>query len=204
MCETRRRCRYRDASLPRQPQLPQRKSADCLHYFVGRAGSIYAGVADRSHMLALKMLKGLVAVLDADCIWHWMHSGEIIAHTLTDQDSGDAFQVDHCSARSAVRADSSLPTTPIAESQPTMPSSTTALLPIRRGPPACGTRTAANVVGLEMKKVLQKLNRTPTTFALEPPCMSPSVPQAPDRWCIRQKKSTSGMALKERFNSGPR
>jgi hypothetical protein len=57
---------------------------------------------------------------------------------------------------------------------------------------------------LEMKKVLQKLNRTPTTFALEPPCMSPSVPQAPDRWCTRQKKSTSGMALKERFNSGPR
>ncbi|SCW54781.1 hypothetical protein SAMN02927900_02485 [Rhizobium mongolense subsp. loessense] len=68
----------------------------------------------------------------------------------------------------------------------------------------CGTRTAANVVGLEMKKVVQKLNRTPKTFALEPPCTSPSVPQAPDRWCIRQKKSTSGMALKERFNSGPR
>lgn len=68
----------------------------------------------------------------------------------------------------------------------------------------CGTRTAANVVVLEMKKVVQKLNRTPKTFALEPPCTSPSVPQAPDRWCIRQKKSTSGMALKERFNSGPR
>ncbi len=35
---------------------------------------------------------------------------------------------------------------------------------------------------LEPKKVLQKLSRTPTTLALEPPCMSPSVPQAPDRW----------------------
>lgn len=155
-------------------------------------------------MLALKKLKRLVAVLDADCIWRWMHSGEIIAHTLTDQDTGDAFRVEPLLGQiggptGQFTADGAYGGKPTYDA---VINHSAAAHPARTR--TCGTRTAANVDGLEMKKVLQKLNRTPTTFALEPPCMSPSVPQAPDRWCIRQKKSTSGMALKERFNSGPR
>ena len=34
------------------------------------------------------------AVAGESCIWHWMPSGEIIAHTLTDQGTGDVAQVE--------------------------------------------------------------------------------------------------------------
>lgn len=57
--------------------------------------------------------------LDAD-------SGEIIAHTMTDQDTGDASQWAHFSIRSTVQSDGSPPMAPMLESPPTTRSSATA------------------------------------------------------------------------------
>ncbi|CCV09553.1 hypothetical protein MESS2_p60019 [Mesorhizobium metallidurans STM 2683] len=57
--------------------------------------------------------------LDAD-------SGEIIAHVMTDQDTGDARRWSRCSTRSMCRSASSRPMAPMTARQPTRPSPTIA------------------------------------------------------------------------------
>jgi hypothetical protein len=114
-----------------------------LHVLIDSTGlQVYGAgqwLAEKYGARSRRGWRKLHLALDAD-------SGEIVAHTLTDQDTGDVSQVAPLLDQIVVRSDSLLPTVPMMESQPMMQSSITArrrlssfrLAPMRSNQPTIG------------------------------------------------------------------